>query len=354
MHVAVLLSETLIPSDVCNVFILLGQRSVAGTDSTHERTVCVVCDAIPCEDLAVIAEQAECMEQVLPCGIVFLGIFLFGDGIKEFSDLRRSFKNHLQRTLLFVAMHDAKGMINCQLLQSGKAVPLISPETNPMFVTMACYFKSPLEDLPFIVKSRCDTVADGVVINVNSTHVFECSEIWSSGDNLYAMQLGSASGVGENMMCVHVTFAPSFSCGRDIFLAICSLLPRIKEQPHGVMVRVLSRRNPALVYQWVFTPVEKGLLNPSKAQWSDLKDLIEDGFGERVRSSHMVEDAFGGSPGLSIKSKKANKKVVVKEQATEAPTNILQPEWENVTLFRCVFIVAIVFIAVLLAFFWKL
>ncbi|ESS65091.1 putative protein kinase-like protein [Trypanosoma cruzi Dm28c] len=92
----VLAADVLSSSDTRHALILVGQRSVAGGSGNQERAVCIVSDAIPCTDMDVIMEQVECLEQVLPCGIAFLGVFLPGDGVKDLAALRHSLRSHLQ------------------------------------------------------------------------------------------------------------------------------------------------------------------------------------------------------------------------------------------------------------------
>ncbi|EKF35679.1 hypothetical protein MOQ_002323 [Trypanosoma cruzi marinkellei] len=295
----VLAADVLLSSDTRNALILVGQRSVAGGSGNQEQTVCIVSDAIPCAELDVIMEQVECLEQVLPCGIAFLGVFLPGDGVKDLAGLRHSLSSHLQVSSLFVAKYDKEGRVQCRLLQSGRMLSVNTPDTKPVLVTLACYFFSPLGQFPFIVRSKDENITSNVALGVTSTDVMEHNEIWASVDALYAVQLGSTEGQEKDMLCVHVTFFPFLSCGQDVYRAICTLLPKVEQRPQCVMVRVGSQRYPSLVYQWIFTPTERGSAALSMKQWDELRELIEDGVGEEVQPSQVVTDTFLGVPSVA-------------------------------------------------------
>ncbi|RNF10166.1 putative protein kinase-like protein [Trypanosoma rangeli] len=305
MDISVVLAADVLPSsDMRNTLILVGQRSVAGSGERREQTRCIVFDVIPCADIDVVVEQVECLEQVLPCGIGVLGVLLSGDGAKELVGLRRSIKNHAHVSALFAVTCSKGGKVQCQLLQSGKTLAVILLETRPVFVTMACYFNCPLNLFPFIVRSGAADAKHSVVVDSTSTTVLEHNDIWTVVDNLYAVQLGKKEGQREDMLCVHVTFAPLFSCGRDVYSAICSLLPKVAQRPEGVVVQVESQRHPALLYQWIFTPTERGAATLSMEQWNELRELIEDGVGEEVQSSQVVKDAFLGLQPAPIEAAK--------------------------------------------------
>ncbi|RNF26211.1 putative protein kinase-like protein [Trypanosoma conorhini] len=316
----VLAAESSPSTDARDILILVGQRSVAGGGGgRREQTRCIVFDAIPCADMEVIMEQVECLEQVLPCGICVLGVSLPGDGAREIVGLRRFLKDHAQVSALFAATHDGAGKVQCQLLHSGKTLTVTTLETRPVFATMACYFNSPLGLFPFIVRSNGANLNHSVAVDVTSTTVLERNGIWDSVDGLYAVQLGGKEGKEEEMMCVHVTFAPLFSCGRDVYRAICSLLPKVAQKPGGALVRVESQRYPALLYQWIFTPAKKGTTTLSMEQWNELRELIEDGVGEEVQPSQVVTETFLGSPPAPVEAAKTWKTDAAKKPEEGVP-----------------------------------
>ncbi|KEG09299.1 putative protein kinase-like protein [Trypanosoma grayi] len=348
----VLSSDTLSPCCASDVSILVGQRSFTENGEGRECSVLIVFDSISCADADLIAEQVECLEQVLPCGITFLGLLVSGESAEKVAACRRSLKDCPRESPLFVATCNGGNVTQCRLVHSGKEVPLTLLSEKPRFVLMACYLRSPLDTLPLVVRTRGGNATNCAVIDLNSAVPLGHSDIWASADGLYAVQLGgTADNSNGGLMCLHITFTPLHSCGRDLYRAICALLPRMKQQPQGVLVRVPSRRNPALAYQWIFTPTEGKSYVPSKAQWGKLRELIEDGTGENVGPLQVVTDGNVEPPQVPAVHGKKGDKSTEKRQAG-AKKDTVRNEVQGTSSMAFVPVAMIAFIALAVAFLW--
>ncbi|KAH9599473.1 hypothetical protein LSM04_002929 [Trypanosoma melophagium] len=352
----VLSSDLLPPPGVSDAHILVGQQSVSKGDDGDKQVVCIIFDSISCVDIDVIAEQVECLEQVLPCGIVFLGLLLSNNGVRKLTFIRSSLKDHSRGGSLFAVTNNNGASTRCELLlEPGTTLPLTSPKTRPLFVSIPCYLKSPLNILPLIVRAKNKDDDNYALIDFKGPIVFGNSDFWNSSNDIFAIQLGGTMEENEDIVCIHITFAPLISYGSDIYHAICSFLPRLKQKPNGVVVRVQSARNYGMNYQWVFTPTQKGSTILSKPQWTELRELIEDGAGETVKVFQVVSD--DSNELSSIPSKNADEKDEgnckgEKQQSIVRPVAFKSDRIEA-SLFKWVSIVVVIFIAGAMAFIWS-
>ncbi|ORC85675.1 putative protein kinase-like protein [Trypanosoma theileri] len=352
----VLSSDLLPPHGVSDTHILMGQYSTSKGDDGSKQRVYTVFDSISCVDVDVIAEQVECLEQILPCGIVFLGLLLSNNDVKKLANMRSSLKDHSRGSSLFAVIYNGETSTRCELLMKpGTTLPLTSPKTRPLFVSLPCYLRSPLNMLPLIVRLKNKDDTNYAVIDFNSSIILGNNDLWNFTNDIFAIQLGGSIESNEDMVCVYITFAPFSSSGSDVYHAICSFLPRLKQKPHGVLVRVQSERNYAMNYQWVFTPTQKGSSILSKPQWIELKELIEDGAGETVRPFQVLSDDSNELSPIPLENtgEKDEKTFKGEKQQSVVRPVAFKPEKNENSLFKWISIVVVVCLAGAMAFIWS-
>ncbi|RHW73488.1 hypothetical protein DPX39_030009500 [Trypanosoma brucei equiperdum] len=301
MNVSVVLPPSALPTgESFNPSILVGQRSVCRNGSSNAHAVCTVFDAIPCLDLEVISEQVDCLEQILPCGVLFLGVMLSDTCGYSTIQLRSLLKENPRVNLLFAVIWGDSAVKKCELLQPGGRVELKVTTAEITFVSLPCYLVSPLDKLPLVLRARGRATTSSPIVDLRSSRLLADCDIWNLYKDIYAVQLGAKRDLDDELICVHVTFAPQHTCGLDIYRSIVSFIDKIGEQPQVRILRVCSLRNPALIYQWAYIHTTGDATGHTREQWRQVRELIEDGAGERLSSSRVLLEPHFTSTKMSV------------------------------------------------------
>ncbi|CCW61041.1 unnamed protein product [Phytomonas sp. EM1] len=263
--------------------LLIGQLSETLCDGNTTVFNYVIFDGVPIKNNEVIVEQIECLEGILPPGLVVLG-----------ATSREAYNSSSITNLLSVlseSIHFSE-FIYMQLDNSQLHVTLCSDPgvcvtfkgQGGVFCTLSCAVHLALPPFPFLLM-RSGDMGEKILIDPQSTK--RISVQMNSEGSWSLHQLGGNSFHTEKTMLVFSAFLSlPYLSGNSFYNCIDRWMRNIKKTTD--IISVQSQRNPSLIYACQFDRCIPFRSRLTQVEWHELQELLEDATGELIKSSQLI------------------------------------------------------------------
>ncbi|CCW71157.1 unnamed protein product [Phytomonas sp. Hart1] len=264
--------------------LLIGQLSETLCDGNKTILNYIIFDSVPIKSYEVIVEQIECLEKVLPPGLVVLGVasskaYSSSTITSCLSILLESFR---YSDFVYIQLgHDEPRVTFC----SDPGLHATFSNQGAIFCTISCIIHFSLPSFPFLL-TRSGDKAEKILIDPQSTKCI-LPQV-NFGESYSLFQLGGSSFFSEETMLVLPFFSslPHLS-GKSFYNCIARWMKKITKTTD--IISVFSRRNPNLVYACQLNRGVPCSDTFTQVILHELRELLEDATGESIESNQLTE-----------------------------------------------------------------